>query len=334
MTHIVLRTGVAAVFLVAAPAQAEQFKVVASVPGKHSGGTTVFVDSVRGKRILEIDYSGNVIWQCSLAGAQFKSAELQRATDVEWIKADDTFLLAIPFSGAFRIDRKCNVLWRYYTDKISHDADLLPNGNVLHTWAWDSPSDSQAVEVNPAGKIVWSWRAQMHVETKWKAEGKGAPDLPTKGPGSGQGGGRGEGFTHANAVVRLSDGDTLVSLRNFHRVVRVAPDGSVRRSWGPINYVHEPNFLPDGSLLAAQRAPMIVANYAGPGNRRVVFANDININPIRTVEQLAGGNLLLTGGEDIVEIDREGAVVWHVKIYSGLGVRIRDGVYKAARVAK
>jgi hypothetical protein len=320
--------------LLSAPADAEQFKVMTSVAGKQSGGTTAFIDALRGKRVLEIDYGGNVVWQCSLAGAQFKSGELQRATDVEWIKADDTFLVAIPFSGVFRIDRKCNVVWRYYSDKVSHDADLLPNGNVLHAWAWDSPSDSQAVEVNPAGKIVWSWRAQMHVEAKWKAEGKGAPDMPTKGPGSGQGGGRGEGFTHANAVVRLPDGDTLVSLRNFHRVVRVAPDGSVRRSWGPINYVHEPNLLPDGSLLAAQRAPMIVANYAGPGNRRVVFANDIDINPIRTVEQLARGNLLLTGGEDIVEVDSEGMVVWHAKIYSGLGVRIRDGVYKAVRVAK
>jgi hypothetical protein len=219
------------------------------------------------------------------------------------------------------------------TAKVSHDADLLPNGNVLHTWAWDSPGDTQAVEVNPAGKIVWSWRAREHVQQKWTADGKGAPDTPKRGPGSGQGGGRGEGFTHANAVVRLSDGDTLVSLRNVHRVARVAPDGSVRRVYGPINYVHEPDYLPDGSLIAAQRAPMLVAAY-GKGPRRIVFSNEIGITPIRTVEQLARGNFLLTGGEDIVEIDGEGTVVWRVKIFSGLGPRIRDGVYKAVRVAK
>jgi hypothetical protein len=113
----------------------------------------------------------------------------------------------------------------------------------------------------------------------------------------------------------------------------VAPDGSVRRTWGPINYVHEPSFLSDGSLLAAQRAPMIVAAY-GNGPRRIVFSNEIGISPIRTVEQLDKGNLLLTGGEDIVEIDADGEVIWHVKIFTGLGVRIRDGVYKAVRVAK
>jgi hypothetical protein len=315
----------------AAPAAA-QYKVITSVPGKMTGGTTAFIDAP-GKRVIEIDSNGKVVWQCSLAGAQFKSAELQRGADLEWIKADDTFLVAVPFSGVFRIDRKCNVVWRYASAKISHDADLLPNGNVLHTWAWDSPGDYQAVEVDPSGKVVWRWQARDQVDKAWAAQGKGAPDTPKRGPGSGQGGGRGEGFTHANAVVRLPNGDTLVSLRNFHRVVRVAPDGSVRRSWGPINYVHEPSLLPDGSLLAAQRAPMIVAIY-GKGPRETVFANDIGISPIRTVEQLDKGNLLLTGGEDIVEIDADGKVVWHVKIFGDLGARERDGVYKAVRVAK
>ncbi len=310
-----------------------QYKVLTAVPGKMTGGTTAFIDAMS-KRVIEIDAAGKVVWQCSLAAAHFKSAELQRGADLEWIKADDTFLVAVPFSGIFRIDRKCNVVWRHLTPKVSHDADLLPNGNVLYTYAWDSPSDMQAVEVDPKGKVVWNWRAQPHVKEQWKADGVGAGDAPKKGPGSGQGGGRGEGFTHANAVVRLPDGDTLVSLRNFHRVARVAPDGSVREFYGPINYVHEPDFLPDGSLIAARRSPMRVIALGTDGKRRVIFANEIGISPIRTIEQLPRGNFLLTGGEDIVEIDGEGEVVWHVKIFSGLGVRIRDGVYKAVRISK
>ncbi len=317
---------------VATSVAAQSYNVVISVPAKMTGGTTAFIDA-SSKRIIEIDSNGKVVWQCSLAAAHFKSAELQRGADLEWIKADDTFLVTVPFSGIFRIDRKCNAVWRYQTAKVSHDADLLPNGNVLHTWAWDGPNDAQIVEVDPSGKVVWRWQARDHVDKKWAAQGKGAADTPKRGPGSGQGGGRGEGFTHANAVVRLANGDTLVSLRNFHRVLRVTPEGAVRRSWGPINYVHEPTVLPDGSLLAAQRAPMIVAIY-GNGPRQTVFANDIGISPIRTVEQLEKGNLLLTGGEDIVEIDKVGEVVWHVKIFGHLGVRERDGVYKAVRVTK
>lgn len=322
----------AALAAISAGPGAAQYKVLTAVPERMTDGTTAFVDA-SSKRVIEIDSGGKAVWQCSLAAPHFRSAELQRGADLEWIKADDTFLVTVPFSGVFRVDRKCNVVWRYSTSKVSHDADLLPNGNVLHAWAWDSAGDFQAVEVDPSGKVVWRWQARDHVDRNWASEGKGAADRPRRGPGSGQGGGRGEGFTHANAVVRLPNGDTLVSLRNFHRVVRVAPDGSVRRSWGPINYVHEPSLLADGSLLAAQRAPMIVAVY-GKGPRQVVFRNEIGISPIRTVEQLDRGNLLLTGGEDIVEIDADGEVVWHVRIFGDLGVRERDGVYKAVRVTK
>lgn len=72
----------------------------------------------------------------------------------------------------------------------------------------------------------------------------------------------------------------------------------------------------------------------GGGVRRVVSRNEIDIKPIRTVEQLAGGNLLLGGGEDIVEVDPSGAVVWHVRIFNDLGRKIRHGVYKGVRVAR
>jgi hypothetical protein len=113
----------------------------------------------------------------------------------------------------------------------------------------------------------------------------------------------------------------------------VTPDGSVRRFYGPIVRVHDPFLLPDGTLIAANQNPMTVVALAKEG-RRVVFENEIDIKPIRTVEQLAGGNFLITGGEDIVEIDGSGAVVWRVKIFTGLGVKIRDGVYKAVRVTK
>ena len=64
------------------------------------------------------------------------------------------------------------------------------------------------------------------------------------------------------------------------------------------------------------------------------FANDIRIRPIRTVEPLARGHFLVAGGEDIAEIDADGQVVWHVKIYAGLDERGERGLYKAARVGK
>ena len=315
----------------APPAQAERFRVLTAAPAQLSPAGTAFVDAVRGKKIVEIDRNGNVVWQCSLSGSQFGSEELQRGADLDWIAADDSFLVTVPFSGIFRIDRQCSVIWQHRTPRVSHDADLLPSGNVLYTFAWDSESDLQAVEIDPNGRTVWSWQARNHIDPAWRnSAGDGGGRSGERGAG-GRGGGRGEGFTHANAVVRLADGDTLVSLRNFGRVVRVGRDGAVKWASGNINRVHDPSLLPDGRLVAAEHSPMRVV-VLGNGRRTTLFDNAIGIKPIRTVEQLGNGNFLLTGGEDIVEIDGSGTVLWHVQPFSGLGARIRDGIYKAVRV--
>jgi hypothetical protein len=209
-------------------ALAEQFKVLTGTKDRISPGTTAVIDTLRGPRIVELDRTGKVIWQC--AAPELKSGEIHRGADLEWIKADDSFLAVVPKSGIFRINRLCAVIWRYRTRKVSHDADLLPNGNVLFTFAWDTTADSQAVEIDPNGKIVWSWQAKGNVDPAWKDVAKARKleqRLDNKSLGSDE-----QGFTHVNSVQWLSDGDTLVSLRNYHRVVRVAPAAASSASTG------------------------------------------------------------------------------------------------------
>jgi hypothetical protein len=326
----------------AAPARAEQFAVVTPASPQLGPARVAFVDAVQSKRIVEIDRAGNVVWQCPLGDARFGSDELQRGADLEWIAADDTFLLVVPFSGIFRVDRQCRIVWSHRTDRVSHDADLLPGGGVLYTFAWDANTDYQAVEIDASGRVVWRWQAEGRLDPTWRntaESGGGQGDRGAgrrsggQGSGAGQGGGRGEGFTHANAVVRLPDGDTLVSLRNFGRVVRVAPDGNIKWASPNINRVHDPSLLPDGRLVAADHRPMSVV-LLGHGRRETLFTNEIGMRPIRTVEPLTNGNFLVAGGADIVEIDAAGNVLWHVRPYSHLGERVRDGVYKAVRVGR
>ena len=63
--------------------------------------------------------------------------------------------------------------------------------------------------MTPVGEIVWSWYAKDEYDVAPYA------DIDD------------EGWTHANAVTRLSNGNTLVSLRNFNLTVEVDPDGDV-----------------------------------------------------------------------------------------------------------
>jgi hypothetical protein len=320
MIHCVSRARVFAIaFLLTTPVQAEQFKVLSSVPAKMTKGTTAFIDTLKGPRLLEIDASGTVVWQCSLAASAYAGGDIQSGADVEWVPANDSFLIVIPFRGIFQIDRNCGVIRQHRTTKVSHDADMLPNGNILHVFGWDSSGDNQAVELDPGGKTVWSWQARGKLDEGWR-----------RMPGKKE---RRPSYAHTNAATRMPNGDTLVSLRNFHRVVRVSPEGDVKRVWGPVPAVHEPNLMPDGSMVVSNHR-LSTVEVLHEGKRTTLFDNPIGIEPMRTLQPVANGNFLLTGGEDIVEIDSAGSVVWHVKIYSNLGERSGNGVYKATRVSK
>jgi iron complex transport system substrate-binding protein len=64
-------------------------------------------------------------------------------------------------------------------------------------------NDPQVKEVSAKGEIVWSWYARDHFYR-----------LPFKDVYE-------EGWTHTNSATRLSNGDTLISLRNFNLTVEV-----------------------------------------------------------------------------------------------------------------
>jgi hypothetical protein len=277
------------------------YRVVSAVENKIAPGNVAFVDTL-GRRIVEINRAGKVVWSWPIAAALIGGGDLRSGADLEWIAADDSFLLVIPFRGIFRVSRAGKVVWQHLTSKVSHDADLLANGNVLYVHGWDAPTDAQVYEVDAARKLVWSWQIKGKADESWRVPVPGEP-RPS--------------YAHTNGAVRLPNGDTLVSVRNFNRVFRVAPSGDVKRVWGPIPRVHEPTLLPNGTLVASPHAPRpgSVIAIVAPGERRPIFTNTLGIDPIRTVELLGNGNYLLTGGEEIVEIDAAGAVVWHAAIY-------------------
>jgi len=306
------------------------YRVVTAVPDKIAPGRVAFVDTV-GQRIVELDRAGKVTWSWAIPATVVGAGDLRSGADLDWVREDNSFLLVVPLQGVFRLARDGKVIWRHLTRKISHDADLLPNGNVLYVHGWDASTDAQVFEVESDGKVVWSWKAAGRMDPSWHR--------PVPGE-------RRASYAHTNAAVRLVNGDTLVSLRNFNRVVRVSPDGEIRRVFGPIPRVHEPSLLSDGTFIASPhtREHDTVIMATKEEGRRVLFKNELGIKPIRTVEPLKNGNFLLTGGEEIVEIDGTGSVVWHVAIYSkagrGEGGRNRGsrdnpglrGVYKAAFV--
>jgi len=180
-------------------------------------------------RIIEVNMLGEIIWEYQAPrGLLF---------DVELLP-NNNILFTIYREGVYEINRKGEVVWSYLDNKVSHDADRLPNGNTLFVWGWDIIDDAQVKEVNPKGEIVWAWYAKDHF---YKS--------PYKEIGTTDGG---NSWLHVNAVQRLPDGNTLISPRNFNIVVEVDAKGSVLRTIGEgiLDGQHDPELLPNGNLIA------------------------------------------------------------------------------------
>ena len=242
--------------------------------------------------------------------------------DVEWLP-NNNILFVLPRNGVYEIDRNGTVVWSYLDEKVSHDADRLPNGNTLVVWGGgDNLGDAQVKEISPKGKIVWAWYAKEHF---FKPPYK---EIYT------------EGWTHTNAAQRLPNGNTLISLRNFNLVVEVNPQGAVGRAIGEGIFYnqHDPEILTNGNILVANHREPHRAIEIEPVTGRIVWQSagfERDNAPVRDADRLPNGNTLITGSTRIVEVTSDGEVVWQIRLKGVTFGRQESqtlGFYKAERI--
>ena len=286
-------------------------------------GTTLLPDNHNKDkpRIIEVNMLGEIVWQYVLPDnlKQYNNPGF----DAELL-ANNNILFVLPRSGVYEIDRNGKVVWSYLTVKISHDADRLPNGNTIFVFGSDDQkSDAQVTEVNPKGEIVWQWYAKDYF------------DKPPYASISD------EGWTHTNAVTRLTNGNTLISLRNFDFVVEVDPQGAVVRTIGEgiLDNQHDPEIQPNGNILLANHDRPHRAVEFDPKTGKIVWQSagfEKDATPVRDANRLPNGNTLITGSTKIVEVTAEGKIVWQFTL-KGITLVGQDaasrGFYKADRIS-
>lgn len=284
-------------------------------------GTTLLADNHNRDRprIIEVNMLGEIIWEYAVPQGlrQFTNPGF----DTELLP-NNNVLFVLPLNGVYEIDRKGNIVWSYLTRKISHDADRLPNGNTIFAFGgFDQKDDAQVTEVSPTGEIVWTWRARDSFN-------KPPYDSIYE-----------EGWTHTNAVSRLPNGNTLISLRNFNFVVEVDPQGSVVRTIGEgvFQAQHDPEVLPNGNILVANHRPPHRAVEIDPKTGKIVWQSsgfEREAWPVRDADRLPNGNTLITATSRLVEVTPEGKIAWQLTL-KGLPLAGRErgalGFYKASR---
>ncbi len=131
-------------------------------PEKAYNGTTLLPDNHNSvaSRIIEVNMSGEIIWEYQIP--QNLKQYTNPGFDVELLP-NDNILFLLPGKGVYEVNRSGDTVWSYLDNKVSHDADRLPNGNTLVVFGNnDKAGDAQVREISPEGKIVWSWYARGH----------------------------------------------------------------------------------------------------------------------------------------------------------------------------
>ena len=191
----------AIIFWTAHPTFAADYEVTHLEPKRIFKGTTLFADisDREWPRVVEVDFNGNIVWE-------YRPLESGAILDAAKLK-NGNILITIRGSGIYEVTRDGKVVWEHEDPGASHDADRLPNGNTLYNLGWSAKGEDVVREIDPNGKIVWSWKGLVDYDRE-----------PFNEIDRG-------GWMHVNSVSRLSNGNTLVSIRNFNTIAEVGPDG-------------------------------------------------------------------------------------------------------------
>lgn len=188
------------------------------------------------------------------------------------------------------VSEEGKVTWK--AEGKARDAFVLPNGNVL------ASINNTAKEITPEGKTIWEYKL--------------APENKELG-----------------TAVRLEDGNTLVVERGPKpRILELTQDGKITVEVPLLPETDNGHMqtrmarkLPNGNYLVPHLLAFAVKEYQPDGTVVKTFKTDLEELGGRKAEcwpftaiRLENGNTLvnLTHGNQVVEFDADGKVVWHV----------------------
>jgi len=179
----------------------------------------------------------------------------------------------------FSAEGKC--VWEYAAPN-TYDVQVLSNGNILFPYSDKKNKVAGAKEVTPAKKVVWEYKTT------------------------------GEVF----ACQRLADGNTMVAECTNGLLVEVDPKGKVvkkikvtstKKGHSTMRIARK---TPAGTYVVGHVGDGVMREYDGSG--KVIREIDAP-GPAYAALRLENGNTLISGKDDVIEVNAKGKTVWHLK---------------------
>ena len=314
-------------------------------PHLTSGGYTLYAGQTAGGRVDLVDVNGQKVheWQMPVRpgrhavllpngnlgynGSHVQSADFYPAWDI-WHGGD-----------FYEVTPSGEIVWRHEDIFHHHDAQWLPNGNLLYTVAAPLPLEVAAKvvggdprrdapdgviqsdivrEVNRSGKVVWEWRIWDHIDPG---------DFPVHSI-----------FDRShwpliNGVSLTSDGLVLMSLRTTSGIIAVNKNNDEiawHAGYDLVTQQHSPVETENGSILCFDNGnirPGVASTHSrilefDPISKDVVWSYTDPMPPtffspyMGSVQRLWNGNTFIcesTFGR-LFEVTPEGKTVWEYVI--------------------
>ena len=188
-----------------------------------------------------------------------------------------TALIADGRGKVSKVSPEGKIVWQVEAPR-THDAWMLPNGNVLTAYA-GLDGKGGAMEFDPDKKVVWKYEQKGEV----------------------------------HAVQRLSGGNTLISDSTNGRLIEVSKDGKIVKEVkltyekGGHSMMRHARKLANGNYLVAHHKNSVVREYGPDGKVIQEIKTDA---PVFSAVRLANGNTLCGDWFLLKEVDPKGKVVW------------------------
>jgi len=191
----------------------------------NSRGNTLIADQFN-NRVIEVDRSGNIVWQFGLGPTDFSPASIIGTNDAQ--RVGDFTLMAgtgtpggqpeapnctnpngCPDNRVLLVDRKGNVVWQYGQFGIAGSEPDQLNTPVQNTWLPDrhvlitDQANERIIEVTLAKEIVWQYGTT------------GVPGTATNQ------------LNNPNCAELLENGHILICDENNNRAIEVTRAGEI-----------------------------------------------------------------------------------------------------------
>ncbi len=103
----------------------------------------ILITEARGNRVIEVDISGNIVWQ--ITGLNFP-------LDAERLYNGNTLITVHADNSVIEVSPACNIVWKKTGLNLPIDAERLPNGNTLIT-----EFGANVKEVDRNGNEIWNY---------------------------------------------------------------------------------------------------------------------------------------------------------------------------------